>query len=181
MTQSDTVPVQQLTTVEPVTWDKLHLADVMEVGTGMGNVEFQKLHNCQQRMLGRAAGKISNLTFELMPSPGHLVAVAVCMIPQQAGAGAAPSEMKHLASSGACFLHYSPYGSSLSGSPQILPGINMQVKGLTTTLLVGSPPHIYVKCEAKNLDGSAISSATKFYIQIRYDLELNGYDFLKTF
>jgi hypothetical protein len=181
MTGSDSVPSGQLTTTAPITWDKLSLSEGLSLNVGLSNTEFQVMHNCAQRMLGRGIGKISNLRFQLMPAPGHLVAVAVCIIPQQAGAAAAPVKMEHLAAAGACFLHYSPYGSSLTGSPSILPGVNMQVKGPTTTLLSGAPPHLYFFLEAKKLDGSNPDGATKFYIQAQYDLDISGYDFLKPF
>jgi len=170
-----------LTTTAPVTWDKVPMADVLECPPGLSGVAFQNLLNCTTRMNGRAMGRISNVKFTLMPKPGHIMAACVAYVPQQAGGANAPKDFHHLASLGGCFLHYSPHSMSLSGSPLFMPGVTDLLKGPTTTILVGGPPHIYVYLEAADLSGAVVIQGFKTFVQITYDLELSGYDHIKGF
>jgi hypothetical protein len=170
-----------LTDTSTITWDKVPMAEVIKVAPGLSEKAFSAMNNITTRMQGRALGRISNIKFTLMPKPGYLMAAAICYVPVIAGSSNAPTQMEHIASLGGCFVHYSPHGSSLSGAPLFMPGVTNYIKGATTTLLAGGPPHIFVYLEMAKLDGSTPSTSVTSFLQVTYDLEMSGYDHIKGF
>lgn len=179
---SENTPAADLTSVSAVSWDKIPESDVVEL-TPNGNlqqVEFRLLHNCAARLLGRASARISNISCSLMTSTKNVATVAVCMVPSSTGSTHAPSKIADVLACRPCILHSGPHYSPTSGSPSFLPGVSNILKGTTTSILAGSPPHLYfASISTKFKDGTP--SSDPIYLSISYDIELHGYDWMPRF
>jgi hypothetical protein len=184
-----------LTGVEAVTWDKVPVIDIVTIFANSGSPHpqlFSTLPNCQARLKGRAYGKISNLTITLHSDPEHAVTAAVGVVPTNAGASNAPSNIQQVLACGGVVLRATPFVSASSGSPIFMPGVSALLKGENITLLAGSPPTLYFAAAAAKIKdwslpgytaaiGATQASGTAVHFILKYDLELSGYDWIKPF
>lgn len=181
MTNDSSVALKDITSTQPVDWFKIPISDVLSLTPGtLQEKEFANLHNCSERMKGRALGRISNLRVALFAPPDVIVTLAVCLAPSSAGGSSAPASIPQILAYQGSILHAGPH--LVTGpSPLALPiGVRDVLKGASTTILVGHAPHIYAFAKAVKLSDHKASTET-CYLQLMYDLELSGYDHLKPF
>jgi len=180
---SNDVSSSQLTQTAPVSWDTIPVTDVIEI-LGNGSVfgqEFILMHNCSARMKGRALGKISgDVSVEIFAPADVSAIVAVGVIPQNVGAAHVPGSVGALLACGGVVLRSNPTHGSDTRSLRFLPGISTSLKGETTTILTGKPPHIYLVGSARDAAGNAATN-TRLHILVHYNLELSGYDWINPF
>lgn len=180
---SDSVNAATLTSTKPVDWQTLPMTDVLKIsGDGtLHSKEFQNLYNCKQRMLGRALAQIEGpITLQIYSPPNSAVVMAVGAIPQTAGSTSAPANVAQVLACGGVVLRANPTTGSEEKVLRLSPGITTALKGASTTVLVGGPPHIYAFANCIDLKTGTVSDQD-CYLIFSYSLSLHGYDWIKPF
>jgi len=175
---TDQVSVPQLTSTSAISWDSVPVADVVHFQTGaIHAIEFRKMHNCQQRLLGRGAAEIDGpVEISIYATPKHCIALAVGAVPSTTNNTYAPSTVAEVLATPACPpLRVSQYQASMTQRTEWLPGITNTLVGENTITLAGGPPHFYFYAETDR------STATDVHVLLRYKLRLSGYGYLKPF
>jgi ribosomal protein S28E/S33 len=181
--QSDSsVSPTLLTSTQAVNWEKVVVVDVLSFKTGnVGEKEFIKLHNCEQRMKGRAVGRICGpIKVQLYSSPGHVVKAAICGVPQKDSNPNAPANVSNILACRGIVLSSGSLTGTDTGTLSFLPGVALVLKGETTSILSGSPPHLYAIGSAVDLKGTA-ATGVDIEISLEYELEISGWDWIKPF
>jgi len=177
-----TVSSGALTSTAAVNWEKLTVYDVLQFKTGsVGEKQAILLHNVSQRMKGRAMGRICGpIKVQLYSEPGHIVKAAICGVPTSASNANAPSSVNNVLCCGGVVLSSGSLTGTDTGVLKFLPGVALNLKGETTTILAGSPPHFYAIGAATKLDGSA-ATGVDIHISLEIELEISGWDWVKPF
>jgi hypothetical protein len=172
------VSVPELTSTSAISWDSVPVADVVTFKTGaIHGVEFRKLFNCSQRLLGRGSGQIDgDVEISLYASPKSCITLAVGAVPSTTNNTYAPTTVDQVLATPACPpLRVSQYQASMTQTTTWLPGITNTLVGENTITLAGGPPHFYFYAETDK------STAVDVFVLLRYKLRLSGYGYLKPF
>jgi len=181
---ADQVSSSDLTSTSAVTWDEIPVFDVVEITPGgRSDQEFATLFNVQARMKGRALGEIcAPITLTLASDAGIAAVVFAGAVPATAGQTNAPSNSAQILACGGVVLRANPTTGSSSATLTLLPGVSTLLKGATTTILSGAPPHLYFTCTAiKVSDGSAAPSTSAIRVIVSTRIRVSGVDWLRPF